>query len=111
MTAITSPVSYLTEKTQPDSPKEANHLTMELMSIIAIQAEDYIASFPAGNVFLQFHVTSIKTAKKVQNLISFGNFSNLFQAFAAWVIAKQQKKKFLLEIRDLYSILPSEWVY
>ena len=104
VTVITSPVSYLTGENQPDIQKKP---------IDRIDGIDVYYCYTSGGLhkgffprvmsFFSFMFSSIKTAKKVQNIdIVWGTSPNLFQAFAAWVIAKQQKKKFLLEIRDLW---------
>lgn len=106
VTIITSPVSYLTGKSDHSKveAKEKNHQTP---GISIIRAYTYSALhrsfFHRILAFLSFMISSFFIGLRVKEVdLVWGTTPPIFQAFTAWLLALLKGVPFLLEVRDLW---------
>ncbi len=101
VTVIASPVSYLTGNTPETSRTEPGE------GITILRAYTYRAlhkSFVHRVFsFISFMLSSFWLGLRVKNVdVVWGTSPPIFQAAAAWALARLKRAKFLLEIRDLW---------
>lgn len=104
VTVITSPVSYLTGEAKRGA-ETPNEETIEGIRILyARTARGMHRGFvPRLIAFFSFMFSSLRLALTVPHVdLVWGTSPNLFQASSAWAAARLKRKKFLLEIRDLW---------
>ncbi len=104
VTIIASPVSYLTGRRGTRSQPELNQ---EEAGITLLRAYTYTAlhrSFVHRVFsFISFMVSAFLTGLRVRNVdLVWGTSPPIFQAGAAWALARVKRVPFLFEVRDLW---------
>lgn len=104
VTVITSPVSYLTGESKRGTETPSEETIEGIRILYARTARGMHRGFvPRLIAFFSFMFSSLRLALSVPDVdLVWGTSPNLFQAVSAWAAARLKRKKFLLEIRDLW---------
>ena len=108
MTIITSPVSYLSGEQKSDISGHGLWKKEQWAENIEIRycwtsSGMHKGFVPRVLAFFSFMFSSFFCALNVRNVdLVWGTSPNLFQAWTAWLTARCKRKKFLLEIRDMW---------
>jgi glycosyltransferase involved in cell wall biosynthesis len=107
VTIITSPLSYLTGKTQAQAPRK--WITREELEpgITILRTHTYAAANPSFfqrvRTFTSFMWSSFFAALGVADVdLVWGTSPPIFQGITAWMIARLKRTPFLFEVRDLW---------
>ncbi|MBQ6517931.1 MAG: glycosyltransferase family 4 protein [Anaerolineaceae bacterium] len=108
VTIITSPVSYLSGEQKSDISGHGLWKKEQWAENIEIRycwtsSGMHKGFVPRVLAFFSFMFSSFFCALNVRNVdLVWGTSPNLFQAWTAWLTARCKRKKFLLEIRDMW---------
>lgn len=108
VTIITSPVSYLSGEQKSDISSHGLWKKEQWAENIEIRycwtsSGMHKGFVPRVLAFFSFMFSSFFCALNVRNVdLVWGTSPNLFQAWTAWLTARCKRKKFLLEIRDMW---------
>ena len=106
VTVITSPISYLTGRSNQQKTRWVSRETPE-PGIEILRAYTYPALhrsfFHRLLSFISFMLSSFFIGLSVKNVdVIWGTSPPIFQAWTAWLLARLKRVRFLLEIRDLW---------